>query len=73
MKNLAIAAILVTLLAVAVTPAGAKEADLVLRNGVIWTVDADNPRAEAVASTGDRIIYVGSDNDVSNYINKSIK
>jgi len=31
-------------------PAVAQVADLVLRNGVIWTVDDDNPRAEAIAS-----------------------
>ncbi|GMR17565.1 MAG: amidohydrolase [Gammaproteobacteria bacterium] len=39
---------------------GAQEADLVLRNGVVWTVDAERPRAEAVASVRDRIIFVGA-------------
>ncbi len=46
----------------------AQEADLVLRNGVIWTVDDDNPRAEAVASLGDRIIYVGDDAGIGAHI-----
>ena len=39
-------------------PAMAQVADLVLRNGAIWTVDDDNPRAEAMASVDDRILYV---------------
>ena len=45
--------------------ADAEEADLVLLNGVIWTVDDDNPRAEAVAVSGDTIVYVGSDAGVN--------
>ena len=51
----------------------AQEADLVLRNGVIWTVDDDNPRAEAVASAGDRIIYVGDDAGVDAHIGASTR
>jgi len=46
----------------------AQEADLVLRNGVIWTVDSDNPQAEAVASLRDKIIFVGSNADVTAHI-----
>jgi predicted amidohydrolase YtcJ len=38
----------------------AQDADLILQNGFIWTVDDDNPRAQAVASLGDNIIFVGS-------------
>ncbi len=48
--------------------AGAQQADLVLRNGVVWTVDAEQPRGEAVASLGDRILFVGSDADVERLI-----
>ena len=51
--------------------ASAQEADLVLRNGVIWTVDDDNPRAEAVASLGDKIIYVGANAGVDRHIGNS--
>ena len=43
-------------------------ADLVVRNGVIWTADAGNPWAEAVASRGDRIIYVGTNRGVERYL-----
>ena len=46
----------------------AQEADLVLRNGVIWTVDDENPRGEAVAVTGDSIVYVGSDDGAGAFI-----
>lgn len=48
--------------------AHAQEADLVLRNGIIWTVDGDVPRAEAVASLGDTIVYVGNNTGVAPYI-----
>ena len=53
--------------------ASAQEADLVLRNGVIWTVDDDNPRAEAVASLRDKIIYVGSDAGVERHIGSATR
>src|SRR6266566_4726225 len=39
-------------------------ADLVLRNGVIVTVDADRPTVQALAARGGRIIAVGSAADV---------
>ena len=41
------------------TPA-VKPADLVLRNGVIVTMDAALPRAQALAARGDSIVSVGS-------------
>lgn len=50
------------------TPAHAQEADLVLRNGIIWTVDDANPRAEAVAALAGKIIYVGSNSGVRKHI-----
>ena len=40
-------------------------ADLVFRNGHVHTVDAAQPRAEAVAVRGDRIVAVGSAADVA--------
>ncbi len=48
--------------------ASAQIADFVATNGVIWTVDEDNPRAEAVASLNGRLIYVGSDSGVERHI-----
>ena len=36
------------------------QADLILHNGVIWTVDAKNPTAEAVAVKDGKFVVVGS-------------
>ena len=49
-------------------PAIAQDADLVLQHGVVWTVDDNNPRVEAIASLNDKIVYVGSDAGVAQYI-----
>jgi predicted amidohydrolase YtcJ len=51
-----------------VLPAQAQDADLVLRHGVVWTVDDNKPRAEAIASLKDKIVYVGSDAGVERFI-----
>lgn len=60
------------LLIAVVRPAGgeaqravaADEADLILHNGSIWTVDQNNRTAEAVAIKNDKFIAVGSNRDV---------
>jgi predicted amidohydrolase YtcJ len=46
----------------------AQEADLVLRNGVIWTVDQELPTAEAIAALDGRLVYVGNDSGVGPYV-----
>ena len=46
----------------------AQQADFVARNGVIWTVDEANPRAEAIAALNGRLIYVGSSDGVARHI-----
>jgi predicted amidohydrolase YtcJ len=51
----------------------AQEADLVLRNGVVWTVDDSNPRGAAIASLDDAIVYVGSDAGVEEYIGRGTR
>ncbi|UCC75049.1 MAG: amidohydrolase [Gemmatimonadota bacterium] len=43
-------------------------ADLVLRGGKVVTVDEANPEGEAIAVRGDRILAVGSDSAISEYI-----
>lgn len=45
-------------------PATAEPADVVLTNGVIYTVDSARPRVEAVAVRGERIIAVGSSREI---------
>jgi predicted amidohydrolase YtcJ len=52
----------------AMSSAYGQQADFVARNGNIWTVDEDNPRAEALASLNGRLIYVGSDEGISAHI-----
>ncbi|MFQ5436638.1 MAG: amidohydrolase, partial [Anaerolineae bacterium] len=39
-------------------------ADVILHNGVIWTVDEQNPQATAVAIRGNRFSAVGSEEEV---------
>ena len=43
-------------------------ADLVFKNGNIYTVNDAQPKAEAVAVKGDRIVFVGSNRDVQKYV-----
>ncbi len=68
MKTLGILAIFASALLFAAPFAQAQTADLVLRNGVVWTVDEDLPRGEAIATAGARIIYVGSNAGVNRHI-----
>jgi predicted amidohydrolase YtcJ len=44
-----------------------ESADLIFKNGNIYTVNERQPHAEAVAVRGDRIIFVGSDADAKRY------
>lgn len=44
---------------------GGPAADLVIDNARIWTVDPDQPSAEALAVLGDRIVAVGSSSRVA--------
>jgi predicted amidohydrolase YtcJ len=39
-------------------------ADLIVRNAKVWTVDKSHPTAQAVAVLGDRIVAVGSNDDI---------
>lgn len=43
-------------------------ADLVLKNGLVYTMDADRPKAQAVAVIGNRIAVVGVDADVAPFV-----
>ena len=68
MKTVVMAVTVLCVSLLATLRAGAEEADLVLQNGVIWTVDDESPRAEAIASLRDRIVYVGTNRGVREYI-----
>ncbi|MEM8859605.1 MAG: amidohydrolase, partial [Chloroflexota bacterium] len=43
-------------------------ADIVIRNGAVYTVDEANPSAEAVAISGNKLIFVGDNEGVDAYI-----
>lgn len=49
------------------SPSNQAPADLVLKNGNIYTVNDKQPRAEAIAIRGMRIIFVGSNADVKKF------
>ncbi len=50
---------------------GQQHADLVIRNGKVLTIDEQQPRAQAVAMVGEKIVFVGSNEDVQTFIDKT--
>jgi len=48
-------------------------ADVVFKNANVYTVSDRQPRAEAVAVTGDRIVFVGSNEAAQEYVGKNTK
>jgi predicted amidohydrolase YtcJ len=62
--------VVVLLSAFMLSPNSAKvpPADLVFKNGNIYTVNERQPSAEAVAVKGDRIVFVGSNREVQAYV-----
>ena len=50
-----------------------QKADTVFLNGNIYTVDAKFSKATALAIKGDRLIYVGSDEEAKKYVGKDTK
>ena len=49
------------------------KADLVIENANIFTSDANKPRAEALAIKGNRIVFVGANEDVEQYKDTSTR
>src|SRR5687768_13782199 len=43
-------------------------ADIVFKNGNVYTVDSKTPRAQAIAVTKDRIVFVGSNADAQKFV-----
>lgn len=54
-------------------PALASPADLVYRNGYVYTVDARDSVQQALAVRGGRIVYVGSDSGAAAFIGKTTR
>src|SRR5918912_4600329 len=63
MRIVAVVIISVLIAGIAISQAR-PEADLVITNAKVWTVDRNHPKAEAIAVIGDRIVAVGSVADV---------
>ncbi len=59
--------LLSSLLALCTMPLRAQDADVILRNGRIWTGDTARAYASAVAIRNERFIAVGADADVERY------
>ena len=51
----------------------ASQADLVFRNGAIYTVDINRSWAKAIALKNERIVFVGSDEDAEAFIGPSTR
>ncbi|PIE14216.1 MAG: hydrolase [Rhodobacterales bacterium] len=51
----------------------ADPADRVLKNADVYTVDAKNPNAQAIAIDDGKIVFVGSNDKVAEYIGKDTK
>lgn len=50
-----------------------ESADLVFKNGNIYTVNERQPRAEAIAVKGNRIIFVGTNSEAKKYESKATR
>jgi predicted amidohydrolase YtcJ len=63
--------LVVALLLLSVVPAPFPQstaADIVFKNGNVYTVDTKQPRAQAIAVTKDRIVFVGSNADAQKFV-----
>lgn len=67
MKKILFAAVMGSLAATTSYAQSCKEADIVLKNGTIYTVNDNQPMAEAVAILDSKIIYVGDNIGVERY------
>jgi predicted amidohydrolase YtcJ len=70
MRHLFVTFFLPVLMLVAGSCTEQKRADLVIVNGKVLTVDPDNPYAEAIAVSGDKILAVGSLTAINRFIDK---
>lgn len=46
----------------------AGEADIIIKNGTVWTVDQSNPTAQAIAIHENKIIHVGDNHSIQSFI-----
>jgi predicted amidohydrolase YtcJ len=74
MKTLAAPLLMIISALVFLQPAAkVPPADLVFKNGNIYTVDDARPKAEAVAVKADRIVFVGSNGEAQKYVGRNTR
>jgi predicted amidohydrolase YtcJ len=73
MKFLLLVASLLLLLTFIPAPQRVQTADIVFKNGNIYTANNKAPRAEAIAVKADRIVFVGSNADAQKYVGKTTR
>jgi predicted amidohydrolase YtcJ len=78
LKSILVMAVAVALSAVPFAPAQEEmmtpdPADLILRNGLIYTVDSTNTLTEAVAIRGGKFVFVGSNKDSARFKGKQTR
>ena len=56
-----------------VDPPAVDPADLVFKNGNIYTANESMPQAQAIAVKGDRIVFVGSNGEAQKYVGKATR
>jgi predicted amidohydrolase YtcJ len=54
-------------------PQAQTAADVVFKNGNVYTVDSNRPKVEAIAVKADRIVFVGSNSNAQKYVGKSTR
>ena len=60
--------IITSILVLALLPAPQSAADIVFKNGNVYTANDKDPKAQAIAVKGDRIVFVGTNADAQKYV-----
>jgi predicted amidohydrolase YtcJ len=61
------------LLALLTGPQGVQPADIVFKNGTVYTAADTSPRAEAIAVKADRIVFVGTNANAQQYVGQNTR
>jgi predicted amidohydrolase YtcJ len=69
MKNIIISLSIIIMI-ISCSSSKKEKANLVILNGKVLTIDKDNPYAEAIAVSGERIIAIGSSEKIKKFIEK---
>ena len=73
MRLFLILATVVVLLSLTTAPQNAQTADIVFKNGNVYTANDKAPQAEAIVVKGDRIVFVGSNTEAQKFVGRSTR